>query len=181
MGFVFLACAWVAKRLPQDVTNDCKRSLVDVMETSLISQPHHRDDHISKQLGRIGSSHEDMAAKKQCSTQRVRQKFHQRTCEERGLPRIKRSPAPRNTNGDALNVAKCWGPTSKSTTSCLYIWGASIAFRTCNRCIHIVTQRKIRKSKWRRDVDEGRPSPMRPATVLPSRSCSRLVPSAGHS
>ena len=64
LGLVILACAWVAKRLPQDVTNDWKRSLVDVMETSLISQPHHRDDQIPKQLGRIRSGHEDMAANK---------------------------------------------------------------------------------------------------------------------
>ena len=65
LGLVFLACVWVAKQLPQDVTNDWKRSLVDVMESSAkISQTYHRDDHVSEQLGRIRGGHEDSSAKK---------------------------------------------------------------------------------------------------------------------
>ena len=65
LGLVLFACAWVGRLLPTDVTNDWKRSLVNVVESSVhqISQPttiHHRDDQISKHAGRIRSSHEDL-------------------------------------------------------------------------------------------------------------------------
>ena len=45
LGLVLLVCVSLATRLPEDLTRDWKRSLVDVMETSLkFSQPYRHDD-----------------------------------------------------------------------------------------------------------------------------------------
>ena len=65
LSLFFLVCVPLATRLPEDLTGDWKRSLVDVMETSFkVSQPYHRDDRISERPGRIRSGHGDLAPKK---------------------------------------------------------------------------------------------------------------------